>query len=72
VALSASDPGHLTKGAFALPQPLQVAFSRSTWDAPVSNDAVTIAFTQHIDGTDALRTGAYSRTLVFTLATTTP
>ena len=70
--LSVADPGHLTNGAFALPQPLHVAFSKSTWTAPASNDAVTIAFTQHIDATDALRTGAYSQTLVFTLSTTTP
>jgi hypothetical protein len=31
-----------------------------------------IAFTQPIAATDALRTGAYSRTLVLTLSTTTP
>src|SRR4051795_13337558 len=38
--LTSSDPGHLTNGAFSLPQPLQVAFSRSTWDGPTSNEAV--------------------------------
>ena len=38
----------------------------------MSNDPVTIAFKQHIDATDALRTGAYSKTLTFTLSTTTP
>ena len=32
-----------------------------TWANPVSNDPVTIAFFQHIDATDALRTGAYSQ-----------
>ena len=37
-----------------------------------SNDAVTIAFRQHIGATQALRTGAYSKTLTFTLSTTTP
>ena len=41
-------------------------------DAPVSNDPVTITFRQHIGATDPLRTGAYSRTLTFTLSTTTP
>ena len=38
---------------------------------PVTNDAVTIAFKQSIDATDALRTGSYSKTLTFTLSTTT-
>ncbi|HEX6022178.1 MAG TPA: PKD domain-containing protein, partial [Solirubrobacter sp.] len=43
-----------------------------TYDAPKSNDAVTITFKQSIGSTDALRTGAYSKTLTFTLSTTTP
>ena len=34
--------------------------------------SVTITFKQHIGATDALRTGAYSKTLTFTLCTTTP
>jgi amidase len=38
----------------------------------VSNDGVTITFKQHINATDALRTGTYTRTLTFTLSTTTP
>ena len=70
--LSVSEPGHMTNGAFALPQPLQVAFSKSSWDAPVANDAVTVTFTQPIGRTDALRTGSYSKTLTFTLSTTNP
>jgi hypothetical protein len=49
-----------------------VSFSKAAWTGPVSNDAVTITFKQHIDATDALRTGAYSKTLTFTLSTTTP
>ena len=61
--LTSSDPGHLANGSFTLPSPLQVAFSKSTWNAPVSNDAVSVGFTQHIGATDALRTGSYSRTL---------
>ena len=44
----------------------------ASWAAPVSNDLVTVTFTQHISRTDALRTGAYSKTLTFTLTTTTP
>jgi hypothetical protein len=70
--LSSSDPGHLANGAFTLPQPLQVAFSKSSWDGPVSNDPVTITFTQPIGANDALRTGTYSKTLTFTLSTTNP
>ena len=71
-ALSFSDPGHLTNGAFSLPEPLQVTLSNASWTGPVSNDAVSIGFTQHINANDALRTGTYTRTLTFTLSTTTP
>jgi amidase len=71
-ALTVSDPGHLTNGAFSLPSPLEVSFSKAAWTAPVSNDPVTIMFKQHVDATDALRTGGYSNTLTFTLSTTTP
>jgi hypothetical protein len=71
-ALSVSDPGHLTNGAFSLPDALQVSFSKAAWTAPVSHDAVTIAFSQHIGANDALRTGSYTKMLTFTLSTTTP
>ena len=57
----ARSPAYLANGAFTLPEPLQVAFSKSSWTAPVSNEAVTIAFKQQIKATDALRTGAYSQ-----------
>jgi alkaline phosphatase len=43
-----------------------------TYGAPVSNDAVTIDFNQSIAANEALRTGAYSKTLTFTLSTTNP
>ena len=43
-----------------------------TYAAPVSNDVVPVTFTQKIAATDALRTGAYSKTLTFTLSTTQP
>jgi hypothetical protein len=43
-----------------------------TYPGPVSNDAVTVAFRQRIGAGDALRTGTYSKTLTFTLSTTTP
>jgi hypothetical protein len=70
--LSVSDPGHLMNGTYTLPSPLTVSFSKASWTAPVSNDPVTIAFDQHIDSGDALRTGDYSKTLTFTLSTTQP
>jgi glyoxylase-like metal-dependent hydrolase (beta-lactamase superfamily II) len=71
-ALTVSDPGHLSNGAFSLPSPLEVSLSKASWTAPVSNDPVTVAFKQHIGASDALRTGAYSKTLTFTLSTATP
>jgi hypothetical protein len=43
-----------------------------SWSAPVSNDAVTLWFSQHIGSHDALRTGSYGKTLTFTLSTTNP
>ena len=70
--LSVSDPGHLTNGQFSLPSPLEVTFFKSSWSGPVANDQVMVGFKQHVGATDALRTGSYSRTLTFTLSTTTP
>ena len=43
-----------------------------TYSGPISNDAVSIAFRQHIGAGQALRTGSYGKTLTFTLSTTTP
>ena len=43
-----------------------------TYSGPISNDAVTLGFMQRIGANDALRTGAYSKTLTYTLSTTTP
>ena len=71
-ALTVSDPGHLTNGPFSLADPLGVDLSKSAWSAPVSNDPVGIGFRQHIGATQPLRTGTYSKTLTFTLSTTTP
>ena len=42
------------------------------WSAPVSNDAVTVQFSQPIAANEALKAGQYSKTLTFTLSTTTP
>jgi hypothetical protein len=43
-----------------------------TYTGPVANDPVTVNFEQAIGANDALRTGSYSKTLTFTLSTTTP
>ncbi|HWM09775.1 MAG TPA: DUF1080 domain-containing protein [Solirubrobacteraceae bacterium] len=43
-----------------------------TYPGPVANDPVTLSFRQRIGANDALRTGTYSKTLTFTLSTTTP
>jgi hypothetical protein len=83
---SATAPGHLLNGAFSLPAALQVRArptapyatvgsapaSLLTYAAPVSNDPVTLEFKQPIAAGDALRTGTYSKSLTFTLSTTTP
>ncbi len=84
---SVTASGRMVNGAFALSEPLQARVSGPlaalsttagspltlhSYAGPVSNDAVTIAFRQHIGPTQALRTGAYSKTLTFTLSTTTP
>jgi len=87
---SATTPGHLVNGSFALAAPLQAKAASGaasggdyadvggtplgllTWTAPVANDGVTIGFSQAIGANEALRTGAYGKTLTFTLATTTP
>ena len=59
-------------GTFSLPEPLQVAFSKSSWTGPTSNEDVTVNFSQRIKPSDPLRTGSYSKTLTFTLSTTNP
>jgi hypothetical protein len=67
-----SDPGHLTNGSFSLPEALQVEIAPNSWSAPVSNGSSTVTFRQHIGANDPLRTGTYSKTLTFTLSTTSP
>jgi hypothetical protein len=71
-SLTVSDPGHLTNGSFALAEPLLVQFSKSTWTQPVTNDPVTITFEQHINASDVVRAGTYTKKLTFTLSTSTP
>jgi hypothetical protein len=69
---STNHPGHLVNGPFAMPQPLQGLGTIKTWSAPVANDAVAVEFEQAVAASDALRTGSYSKTLTFTVSTTTP
>jgi hypothetical protein len=71
-ALTAAGPVHLRNGAFTLPEPLQVDATPAAWSAPVSHAPVAIGFRQHIGADDALRTGAYSAAVTFTLSTTSP
>jgi predicted extracellular nuclease len=83
---SANATGRLVNGAFALAQPLQVRadgpfaplstssvpLALHAYSGPVSNDPLTLGFKQTIGATEGLRTGSYSKTLVFTLSTTSP
>jgi hypothetical protein len=81
---SSAATGRLVNGAFSLPQALQAGAGEGpytavgaptpllTYTAPVSNDVAAIGFKQAIGASDALRTGAYSKALTFTLSTTTP
>ncbi|MDA0182794.1 glycerophosphodiester phosphodiesterase family protein [Solirubrobacter phytolaccae] len=76
--------GKLTNGAHALAQPLGVragdaAFTPlvapvalKSWEGPVITDEVPVGFRQAIGAGEALRTGAYTTTLTFTLSTTAP
>ena len=74
---STNHPGQLVNGAFFLPQPVKAAGAAlpavvKTYSGPVTNDSAAVEFTQLINATDALRTGAYAKTLTFTLSTTNP
>ena len=66
---NASSPGGSAAGGGAVSgMPLTL----ETWAGPISNDPIVVAFAQSIAATDALRTGSYSKTLTYTLSTTTP
>ena len=79
--------GRLVNGTHALQQPLQVKANNGAfaplrtdngpltllnYNGPVSANNVTLGFKQSIGANEGLRTGAYSKTLTFTLSTTTP
>ncbi len=65
-------PGASSTARFALTSPLQGLGTIKTWAAPTSNESVPVTFTQSIAANEPLRTGTYSKTLTFTLSTTTP
>ncbi|HEX6026195.1 MAG TPA: PIG-L family deacetylase [Solirubrobacter sp.] len=83
---SSNATGRLVNGSFALAQPVQAGVGGTyaavggssnpttikTWNAPTSNEAVAIGFKQSIGANEPLRTGSYSKTLTFTLSTTSP
>jgi xylan 1,4-beta-xylosidase len=85
---SQSATGRLVNGSYALAERLQVradgnAFAPLSttagsplallsYGAPVSNGSASIAFRQEIGSGEALRTGAYGKSLTMTLSTTTP
>jgi hypothetical protein len=67
-ARNAADTGTAYNNVGSSASPLNLL----TYGGPVSNDAVDLQFSQLINANDALRTGAYAKTLTFTLSTTTP
>jgi predicted extracellular nuclease len=84
---SSTATGRLVNGAHALAQPLQVNANNGafaplrtdngpltllSWTNPVSASTVSLGFKQSIGAGEGLRTGAYAKTLTFTLSTTTP
>jgi len=74
--LSVGD-GRLANGTFTLAQPVRVNGTPApgivkTWTAPTTAERVDLTFEQAIGADEPLRTGAYAKTLTFTLSTTSP
>jgi LVIVD repeat len=67
-AVNATNPGTTFADVGSAAAPLNLL----TYGGPVSNDPVSLQFQQLIGTNDPLRTGTYSKTLTFTLSTTTP
>ena len=73
---------HLVNGSYALAQELQVMNNNGIyqtmpaglrfWGNPTSSEPVPVNFKQSILANEPLRTGAYTKTLTFTLSTTSP
>jgi len=79
--------GRLVNGAFSLANAVEARANTGayapvggsaaptallTYTGPTSANAVTLGFQQRIGRLEALRTGGYSKTLTFTLSTTSP
>jgi hypothetical protein len=72
----------LVNGSYALSRELQVKNNAGVfqtmpaglrfWGGPTANESVPVDFKQSITANEPLRTGAYSKALVFTLSTTEP
>ena len=74
---STTAPGHLVNGRYALTQPLLAGGAPlpsvvRTWTAPTSHSPVQVDLAQAVGANEPLRTGTYTKTLTFTLSTTTP
>ena len=71
---SSTDTGPLVNGTFALPQPLQAGLGTIKTVGPrrPATSQSRSTFTRSIAANEPLRTGTYSKTLTFTLSTTTP
>jgi PKD repeat protein len=84
---SATATGHLVNGSAVMPQALQAragtgafaplsstgaALPLTAFSTPVGARPVNVEFKQPVAATDSLLTGAYGKTLVFTLSATTP
>jgi uncharacterized protein (TIGR03118 family) len=61
-----------TGAAFAAVGDATTPTTLLTYPGPVTGDPVAVGFKQTIGAGDALRTGTYTKTLTFTLSTTTP
>ena len=70
--LSASSAAGLGSAFAPLSSTAGTPLNLLTYSGPTSNDVVTVNLKQAIGATDALRTGTYSKTLTFTLSTTSP
>ncbi|MDA0180092.1 DUF1593 domain-containing protein [Solirubrobacter phytolaccae] len=78
--ISPLSPGKLVNGSHALASPIKVnggtlsgsPLTVKTYPGPATSDVTTLTFEQPLAATDTLRTGSYSKSLTYTLATTTP
>ena len=68
-AINSTNP---TQAYVPLAEASNTPVSLLTYTGPVNSDQITVGFRQAIGAGDVLRTGSYSKTLTFTLATTQP